>query len=108
MKKTLSESILMNLNEERGIELYGKYSSKEMPELESPYKIGDYGDCIQISSIHPYDMSDYSFAQSNGLDGIFFVYEPNGKLVGHASGYEEALEMMKEIDNKIIPHQDIT
>lgn len=79
-------------------------------KLEHPYRIGYYDKAgiVQISSTHPYDMTDYSFAQckvsdlKNGKE-IWEVCDYKGNKavgIGTANNVQEVVEMMKKLDAK--------
>ena len=73
-------------------------------DIQGPgnYHISKYDTgTIQISSSHPYDLSDYSFAKWSNMNNAFSVYDDNGKLVTVVKTIEEAVEEMKKIDKKI-------
>lgn len=82
------------------------------PKLESPYYMyeDNEGETLYIKSRHPYDLSDYSIAiqKDYNWNRIWQVYNENGSLAGTAEGYEEAVELMKELDSKIKPNIDRT
>lgn len=112
----LYESIKTNLNEE-----------EKLPELPEPYYFHKGKDGkLYISSSHPYDLSNYSFAyckypheDKGQLYGLFEVNFPHDNYKNRytnfqntkpilAEGYEEALEVMKEIDKDIPTRIDRT
>lgn len=79
-----------------------------LPKLESPYYMNWYDDIeiYYIRSAHPYDETNYSFARSKEADytGEWGVYNPSGSLAGIVDGYEEAVELMKELDKNLRPN----
>lgn len=83
-----------------------------LPVLEKPYKMSwsDRTEKYQISSVHPYDLTDYYFATSTGDDymGYWRINSPEGQRVDIVEGYEEAVEALKEFDSKLTPHIDHT
>lgn len=75
---------------------------KGLPVLERPYKMRDRNDGrLQITSSHPYDMTDYCWAISESMDpdGSWRIID-DGKTVDAAIGWNETLKIMKEIDSK--------
>ena len=80
-------------------------------DIQGPgnYHISKYDTgTIQISSSHPYDLSDYSFAKWSNMNNAFSIYDDNGKLVTVVKTIEEAVEEMKKIDKKIPSRIDRT
>lgn len=83
---------------------------KGLSVLERPYHIKERNDgCLQITSSHPYDLTDYSWAKSEDMDpeGSWKIID-DGKVVNAAIGWNEALEIMKEIDSKKVKRIDRT
>lgn len=84
------------------------------PKLEKPYYISYYEDkdLAQISSSHPYDLTDYSYAQAKLSDSLedemeWKIYD-DGKLVQTTDNIYEVVRIMKEIDSKKKPNIDRT
>ena len=98
------------LNEDEQLEI----DEKGLPVLEKPYDIREREDSsYQITSSHPYDMTDYSYAisKNNDINSDWDVYDPENPrtivsdysarkttLEGTYKGWNEALEAMKRID----------
>lgn len=82
-----------------------------LPALDAPYYMqwlddNDWDEGIYyITSAHPYNDAEYSYAYSKEPDyiGYWNVYTPERKLVGTVEGYEEAVRLMKELDAKVEP-----
>jgi len=106
-KKKLNEDYQLNIDE------------KGLPVLETPYQMtyrikdGKY----QITSVHPYDDTDYGFAlsETENIDGNWVVYDANDEysiyidisnrpsqyiLVDKVTGWNSALELLKKIDSR--------
>lgn len=89
---------------------------KGLPVLERPYNISKRNDNrLQITSSHPYDLTEYSYAisENDNIDGDWNVYDPGNPrtiisdysarkttLEGTYKGWNEAFEVMKKIDSK--------
>lgn len=102
-KKVKKEDIQLEIDE------------KGLPVLEKPYDIRERDDNrYQITSSHPYDMTDYSYAisKTNDINEDWEVYDPENPrtivsdysarkttLEGTYKGWNEALEAMKRIDS---------
>lgn len=100
-----------NLNEDEQLEI----DEKGLPVLERPYDIRERNDSrFQITSYHPYDMTEYSYAisKNNDINSDWEVYDPENPrtivsdysarkttLEGTYKGWNEALEAMKRIDS---------
>ena len=87
-----------------------------LPKLEYPYEFEKRDDGrYQITSSHPYDLTEYSWAASTSddIDSGYKVFEPNARynapenlgknvdkniLIDIVPGWYEALELMKRID----------
>lgn len=105
--KKLNEDYQLNIDE------------KGLPVLETPYQMtyrikdGKY----QITSVHPYDDTDYGFAlsETENIDGNWVVYDANDEystymdisnrpsqyiLVDKVTGWNSALELLKKIDSR--------
>ena len=108
------------LNEEEQLEI----DEKGLPVLERPYSIRKRDDNrFQITSSHPYDLTDYCYAisENDDINGNWKVYDPgrnhyipsiNGlsrnTLEGIFKGWNEALDKIKELDSKKEPRIDRT
>lgn len=109
-----------NLNEDEQLEI----DEKGLPVLERPYSIRKRDDNrFQITSSHPYDLTDYCYAisESDDINGNWKVYDPGRKhytptinglsrntLEGIFKGWNEALDKIKESDSKKEPRIDRT
>lgn len=74
---------------------------KGLPELERPYNMRERDDNrLQITSSHPYDMTDYCWAISENMDpnGSWQIID-DGKKVDAFIGWSKTLDRMKEIDS---------
>lgn len=87
-----------------------------LPELPNPYHITKRNDNrYQITSSHPYDLTDYSWAVSveDNIDGLWKVYEPNPDcsiymdisrrpsqylFIDAVKGWDKALELLQKLD----------
>ena len=87
-----------------------------LPELPNPYHITKRNDNrYQITSSHPYDNTDYSWAVSveDNIDGLWKVYEPNPDysiyidvrrrpsqylFIDAVKGWDKALELLQKLD----------
>lgn len=99
--KNLQEAFIKILTEE--IEGQMAINEKGLPELERPYKIRERNDGkLQISSSHPYDLTDYSWAYSVNLDpnSDWVIIDPDSDTKDVVHGWIDAIERMKEIDSK--------
>lgn len=95
---------------------------KGLPVLEKPYSLSKRNDNkFQITSSHPYDETDYSYAisKTDDINGIWNVYDkdPNYVInsnksafmkIGVANDWNEALEFMKKLDSEKKPKIDRT
>ena len=95
---------------------------KGLPVLEKPYSLSKRNDSrFQITSSHPYDETDYSYAisKTDDINGIWNVYDkdPNYVInsnksafmkIGVANDWNEALEFMKKLDSEKKPKIDRT
>lgn len=109
------------VNEEKEGQL--EIDEKGLPVLEKPYRIEyrNNDDRYQITSSHPYDLTDYSWAISitNDINDEWKVIDRNkqkrwnvaisGPYKGiPAKNWNEALDIMKDIDSKLEAHIDRT
>lgn len=96
------------LNEEEQLEI----DEKGLPVLEKPYNIRyrENDDRYQITSSHPYDETDYSWAISITYDinDEWKVIDPESKNKQIVKGWNEALDLMKKIDSEKKPRIDRT
>ena len=104
-----------NLNEGSEIdkEEFDEFDDHGMPIPAKPYQIDYYVDngTAQISSVHPYDLTDYSYAIASlediesGEDNVIWTvydYNESGKpyKVGMVEDVYSAVDLMKELDSK--------
>lgn len=94
-------------------ELDGQLSidEKGLPELERPYSMRERNDGkLQITSSHPYDLTDYSWAYSTNLDpnSDWVVIDPDKDVKDVVHGWNDALDKMKEIDASKVKRIDRT
>jgi len=117
----------MNLQEATIKALQGKLNEeiKNLPDLEFPYYMSESNGRYYISSRHPYDSTDYSFAvtETNDINGMWKVYVPNkdysiylpiedrpkqNVFAGKTDGWKSTVEMMKKLDLDMKPNIDRT
>lgn len=82
-----------------------------LPKLERPYSLSSRTDGrFQITSSHPYDLTDYSYAISARADieGDWTVIDPAKEEKDVVHGWNNALELMKDLDAKKERHIDRT
>lgn len=83
-----------------------------LPVLDKPYKMSwnEKAERYEITSTHPYDLTDYYFAVSNWDDytGYWKICSPEGSRVDTVEGFEEAVEALKEFDSQLKPNIDHT
>lgn len=110
------------LNEDEQLEI----DEQGLPVLEHPYSLRKRNDGrFQITSSHPYDETDYAWAVTRGdnVNGYWLVYDPNPEysiyididkrpaqniLVDTVEGWDEALQLIKDLDSKKKPNIDKT
>lgn len=98
---SMQEALIKMLTEE--IEGQMAINEKGLPELERPYKMQERNDGkLQITSSHPYDLTDYSWAYSVNLDpnSDWIIIDPDKNTKDVVHGWNDAIERMKEIDSK--------
>lgn len=116
LNENVSRDIMKALNE--GVEPSNlELDENGLPALDAPYYMqwlddNDWDEDIYynegiyyITSAHPYNDADYSYAYSKEPDytGNWNVYNPDRKLAGTVEGYEEAVKLMKELDKNVEP-----
>lgn len=82
-----------------------------LPKLERPYSLTSRNDGrFQITSSHPYDLTDYSYAISvrADIEGDWTVIDPDKEEKDVVHGWNNALELMKDLDAKKERHIDRT
>ena len=87
--------------------LYKEDKSNIAFDLENPYhaSIG-YDGSISISSSHPYNDADYSFAKAVLDDNTIVswkIYGPNRKLAKEVTELDDVIEEMKKLDADVEP-----
>lgn len=115
MKISLEEATIMALSGKLTEDYQMQIDEKGLPVLERPYvfKEDKTGTYYYIDSIHPYDETIYSRAISNShdIDGRWSVYDQNPnyyeyinnnekpyKIIKVVTGWQEAYELMQELD----------
>ncbi len=93
------------------------FDENGLPELPRPYYFKDSNNKYYISSSHPYDETDYSWSinTEHDINGTWKVYDPNPEyntylsindrpaqniLIDTVQGWQAALELMQNLDNK--------
>ncbi len=89
---------------------------KGLPELPRPYYMTEHNGKYYIQSSHPYDNTDYTYAVSynDDINYGWYIYDYDGSyinglktvLVDTADGWQEALEIMQNLDSKKKPNID--
>lgn len=123
-REQLQEAIIKALTEE--IDGQMSIDEKGLPELPHPYRMKERTDGrLGMASSHPYDNTDYSWAVCKGMDpeDEWTVYDPNPEYstylpidrrpaqnikIDTVLGWNDALELMKELDSKKKPKIDRT
>lgn len=98
---SMQEALIKMLTEE--IEGQMAINEKGLPELERPYSLSSRTDGrFQITSSHPYDLTDYSYAISvrADIEGDWTVIDLAKEEKDVVHGWNDAIERMKEIDSK--------
>ena len=102
---TLQEATILALQGKLTENIEGQLEIDEngLPKLERPYSLRSRNDGrFQITSSHPYDLTDYSWAYSVNLDpnGDWVIIDPDKNTKDVVHGWNDAIERMKEIDSK--------
>lgn len=109
----LQEATILALQGKLTEEIEGQMAINEkgLPELERPYSLRGRSDGrFQITSSHPYDLTDYSYAISirADIEGDWTVIDPDKEEKDVVHGWNNALELMKDLDAKKERHIDRT
>ena len=101
----LQEATILALQGKLTENIEGQLESDEngLPKLERPYSLTSRNDGrFQITSSHPYDLTDYSYAISvrADIEGDWTVIDPDKNTKDVVHGWNDAIERMKEIDSK--------
>lgn len=105
----IQDALIKILTEEVSGQL--EINEKGLPKLERPYSLRDRNDGrYQITSSHPYDLTDYTYAISvrADIEGDWTVIDPAKKEKDVVHGWNNALELMKDLDAKKERHIDRT
>ena len=110
---TLQEATILALQGKLTENIEGQLEIDEngLPKLERPYSLRSRNDGrFQITSSHPYDLTDYSYAISVRVDieGDWTVIDPDKEEKDVVHGWNNALELMKDLDAKKERHIDRT
>lgn len=84
---------------------------KGLPELPHPYSIQLRNDKrYQITSSHPYDNTDYSWAVSinNDINSNWKIMDSDNNMVDVVIGWDNALELLQKLDSTKTTHIDRT